>query len=83
MPPLHCFIVCNITILCAYRTSKDRCANIDAGVLLYHIERFPGIIILTTNHIDSIDKAFFRRLRFVIELNVPKRDLRIKLWKVS
>jgi len=56
---------------------------VDVGVLLYHIERFPGIIILTTNLIDNIDKAFFRRLRFVLPLDVPTRDLRAKLWKVS
>jgi len=64
-------------------TSTDRYANVDVGVLLYHIERFPGIIILTTNLIDNIDKAFFRRLRFVLPLDVPTRDLRAKLWKVN
>jgi len=53
------------------------------GVLLYHIERFPGIIILTTNLIDNIDKAFFRRLRYVLQLNVPSEKLRAKLWKVN
>ena len=63
-------------------TSTDRYANVDVGVLLYHIERFPGIIILTTNLIDNIDKAFFRRLRFVLPLDAPPRNLRARLWKV-
>ena len=64
-------------------TSTDRYANVDVGVLLYHIERFPGIIILTTNLIDNIDKAFFRRLRFVLQFDTPPFKLRTKMWRVS
>lgn len=64
-------------------TSTDRYANVDVGVLLYHIERFPGIIILTTNLIDNIDKAFFRRLRFVLHFDIPPFKLRVKMWRVS
>ncbi|XP_065889621.1 uncharacterized protein [Dysidea avara] len=63
-------------------TSTDRYANVDVGVLLYHIERFPGIVILTTNLIDNIDKAFFRRLKFVLLFEVPPRALRERLWKL-
>ncbi|KAL5457433.1 hypothetical protein EMCRGX_G034692 [Ephydatia muelleri] len=63
-------------------TSTDRYANVDVGVLLYHIERFPGIIILTTNLIDNIDKAFFRRLKFVLHFDVPPFKLRAKLWRL-
>ena len=67
-------------MLCS--TSTDRYANVDVGVLLYHIERFPGIVILTTNLIDNIDKAFFRRLKFVLLFEAPPRALRERLWKV-
>ena len=63
-------------------TSTDRYANVDVGVLLYHIERFPGIIILTTNLIDNMDKALFRRLKFVLCFNLPDQNLRTELWKV-
>ena len=63
-------------------TSTDRYANLDVGVLLYHIERFPGIVILTTNLIDNIDKAVFRRLKFVLLFDVPPPALRERLWKV-
>ena len=65
-----------------HSTSTDRYANMDVGVLLYHIERFPGIVILTTNLIDNIDKAFFRRLKFVLFFDIPPRALRAKLWRV-
>ena len=64
------------------RTSTDRYANVDVGVLLYHIERFPGIIFLTTNLIDNLDKAFFRRLKFVLAFDIPTYKLRSKMWKV-
>jgi SpoVK/Ycf46/Vps4 family AAA+-type ATPase len=63
-------------------TSTDRYANVDVGVLLYHIERYPGIVILTTNLIDNIDKAFFRRLKFILHFKSPSRPLRAKLWKL-
>ena len=63
-------------------TSTDRYANVDVGVLLYHIERFTGIIVLTTNLIDNIDKAFFRRLKFVLAFEVPNSKLRKRIWKV-
>ena len=66
-----------------HRTSTDRYANVDVGVLLYHIERFPGIIILTTNLIDNLDKAFFRRLRFVLAFDIPSYKLRAQMWKVQ
>ena len=65
-----------------HRTSTDRYANVDVGILLYHIERFPGIIILTTNLIDNLDKAFFRRLKFVLAFDIPPFKLRSKIWRV-
>ena len=70
-------------MFCVCSTSTDRYANVDVGVLLYHIERFPGIIILTTNLFENIDKAFFRRLRFILHLDVPPQRFRAKLWKVQ
>lgn len=69
-----------MALLCS--TSTDRYANVDVGVLLYHIERFPGIIILTTNLMDNMDKAFFRRLKFVLHFDCPSVKLRLQLWKV-
>jgi SpoVK/Ycf46/Vps4 family AAA+-type ATPase len=61
--------------------SSDRYANMDVGLLLYHIERFPGIVLLTTNLLDQIDEAFFRRLRFVVEFLAPDPAARHELWQ--
>jgi len=52
------------------------------GILLYHMERFPGIVVVTTNLIGNIDEAFFRRFRFVVEFTLPSVSLREKLWRV-
>ncbi|KAJ6241738.1 atpase [Anaeramoeba flamelloides] len=60
--------------------STDRYANIDVGLLLYHMEKFSGICILCTNIPEAIDKAFFRRMKFIVEFKLPNKDLRKKLW---
>ncbi len=49
------------------RDSHDRYANIEVSYLLQRIESFKGVVILTTNKRQSMDEAFVRRLRFVIE----------------
>jgi len=65
----------------AVSNSTDRYANIDVGLLLYNIERFPGLIILTTNLFKNIDEAFLRRMKFILEFDIPDRELREQLWK--
>jgi len=63
-------------------TSTDRYANVDVGLLLYHMEHFNGVIILCTNMVKDLDPAFFRRLKFVVEFGVPDATERLKLWKM-
>lgn len=63
-------------------SSTDRYANLDVGLLLYHLERFPGIVILTTNLMPTLDSAFHRRLRFMVEFPTPDVKLREKLWRI-
>ena len=78
---VNCHLLIYICLF-IYSSSTDRYANVDVGVLLYHIERFSGIIILTTNIIENMDKALFRRLKFVLHFDLPSAKLRAKLWKV-
>jgi SpoVK/Ycf46/Vps4 family AAA+-type ATPase len=47
--------------------SHDRYANIEVSYLLQRLEAFNGIAIFTSNARQTIDPAFLRRLRFVIE----------------
>ncbi|KAJ5074695.1 atpase [Anaeramoeba ignava] len=62
-------------------TSTDRYANIDTSLLLYHMERFKGIVILCTNSPDLIDSAFLRRMNYSIDFPMPEETLRLKLWR--
>jgi len=62
-------------------SATDRYANIDVNLLLHHMERFPGMVILTTNLIDNIDEAIFRRLKFILEFKKPDRSLRHQIWQ--
>ncbi|KAJ5071028.1 atpase [Anaeramoeba ignava] len=62
--------------------SVDRYANVDVGLLLYHMEQYNGIVILCTNKIDLIDPAFFRRMKYVVDFSLPSPSLREKLWKI-
>jgi SpoVK/Ycf46/Vps4 family AAA+-type ATPase len=47
--------------------SHDRYANLESSFLLDRIERFKGITILTTNMKASLDNAFMRRMRYVVQ----------------
>ncbi len=65
----------------AVESSNDRYANADVNILLQGIERYKGMVILTTNLIGNIDEAFFRRLKYNIEFTMPDESLRELLWK--
>jgi SpoVK/Ycf46/Vps4 family AAA+-type ATPase len=49
------------------KDAHDRYANIDRGDLLKRIEGYKGIAIMTSNPKDNLDKAFLRRVRFVMK----------------
>jgi SpoVK/Ycf46/Vps4 family AAA+-type ATPase len=49
------------------KDSHDRYANIEVSYLLQRIEEYQGIVILSTNNKDSIDRAFLRHFRYVVD----------------
>jgi SpoVK/Ycf46/Vps4 family AAA+-type ATPase len=53
------------------KDSHDRYANIEINYLLDRLEAFNGLAILATNLRSSLDPAFTRRLRYVVDL--PRR----------
>jgi len=61
--------------------SNDRYANLKTDVLLSLIEKNNTFAILTTNYLENIDEAFFRRFRYILEFEKPDKRMRIKLWK--
>lgn len=63
------------------RDAHDRYANLQTGYLLQRIESYPGIVILSTNLLGNIDKAFTRRFKFMIEYPFPDQAQRLQLWR--
>jgi SpoVK/Ycf46/Vps4 family AAA+-type ATPase len=61
--------------------SNDRFANMETNVLLQLIERYEGLVILTTNLKTSIDTAFERRLSFKINFPFPDAETRSTIWR--
>ena len=62
------------------KDAHDRYANIEVGYLLQKMEEYEGVAILTTNLRDSLDKAFVRRLRFIVEFPFPNYEQRYQIW---
>lgn len=50
--------------------------------LLQEIERFEGVLVLTTNRVDSLDPALDRRVTFRLELQPPDEAMRVALWQL-
>ncbi len=63
------------------KDSHDRYANIEVGYLLQRMEGYRGLAILTTNLKDSLDPAFLRRLRFVVQFPFPDAAQREEIWR--
>ncbi len=63
------------------KDSHDRYANIEVGYLLQRMEAYRGLAILTTNAKESLDTAFHRRLRFVVDFPFPDATLRAEIWR--
>ena len=62
------------------KDSHDRYANMEVSYLLQKMEEYRGLAILTSNLRDSLDSAFMRRLRFVIEFPFPSIEQRKDIW---
>jgi hypothetical protein len=63
------------------KDSHDRYANIEVNYLLQLMENYGGVAILATNRRQSVDRAFLRRLRFVVDFPFPNTDSRRRIWQ--
>jgi SpoVK/Ycf46/Vps4 family AAA+-type ATPase len=63
------------------RDSHDRYANVEVGYLLQRMEAYHGVAVLTTNMKASLDNAFLRRLRFIVEFPFPNAQQRSEIWR--
>ncbi|HLO86905.1 MAG TPA: ATP-binding protein [Nostocaceae cyanobacterium] len=63
------------------KDSHDRHANIEVGYLLQRMEAYRGLAILTTNLKSSLDQAFLRRIRFIVQFPFPDATQRAEIWQ--
>lgn len=61
-------------------TSTDRYANLETNFLLQRLESFEGILFVTTNAADRIDRAFHRRMDVVVDFGAPGPEERLAIW---
>lgn len=63
------------------KDSHDRYANIEINYLLQRMEAYRGLAILATNMKSALDKAFVRRLRFMLDFPFPGEADRKAIWQ--
>ncbi|MDX9724616.1 MAG: ATP-binding protein [Myxococcota bacterium] len=64
------------------KASNDRYSNMNVGVLLQLVEGYDGVVVLTTNLKQNIDKAFERRIMFKLNFPLPEAPQRERLWQI-
>lgn len=60
---------------------KDRYANMEVSYILQRIEQFDGVVVLATNFYNNIDKAFLRRMKYVLKYQSPDAEIRRSIWE--
>lgn len=62
--------------------ANDRYANLETNFLLQAVERFHGILLVTTNSAERIDGAFLRRLDVTIDFPAPDAAVRERILAI-
>jgi hypothetical protein len=63
------------------KSSNDRYANLETNYLLQRLENYHGIVVITTNAGQSIDRAFQRRMDIVVNFTSPQAEERLRIWQ--
>ena len=53
----------------------------EVSYLLQRVESYQGLAILTTNLKDDLDRAFLRRIRFIVQFPFPDLKQRAAIWQ--
>ncbi len=61
--------------------SVDKMHNQMQNIFLEQIERFEGVLVATTNFLQSFDGAFSRRFDYKIEFKKPDFAARLAIWR--
>jgi len=64
-------------------SSADKMHNQMQNIFLEQLEKFDGLLIATTNLLETIDSAFSRRFEYKIKFEKPSFKERKKLWQLK
>ncbi|WP_169779403.1 AAA family ATPase [Campylobacter curvus] len=62
-------------------SGAEKMHNQMQNIFLEQIERFEGVLIATTNFLQSLDSAFSRRFDYKIEFKKPDFKQRLAIWR--
>jgi hypothetical protein len=62
------------------QNANDRYANLETNYLLQRLERYGGVLVVTTNAAERIDGAFARRMDATLDFAAPDAATRHRLW---
>jgi SpoVK/Ycf46/Vps4 family AAA+-type ATPase len=62
--------------------ANDRYANLETNYLLQRLESFEGILVVTTNAGERIDRAFQRRMDIIVSFPPPDAGERWTIWQL-
>ena len=67
----------------SHNPGVERDNNQQTATLLRSIERFDGLVILTSNHVtgNNMDSAFARRIRHHVAFTAPDNSMRAEIWR--
>ena len=63
------------------KSANDRYSNQEVNLLLQEIERYDGVVILTTNLFGGLDDALKRRIQYRISFALPGQAERARIWE--
>lgn len=64
------------------KSANDRYANLETDYLLQKLENYQGIVIMTTNAPENVDKAFSRRMDMIVNFVAPQANERLRIWEL-
>lgn len=64
------------------KSSNDRYANLETNYLLQRLEHYQGIVLVTTNLGENIDRAFQRRMDVAVDFLPPGVEERWHIWRL-
>ncbi|MCK7496544.1 MAG: hypothetical protein MZW92_40755 [Comamonadaceae bacterium] len=64
------------------KSANDRYANLETNYLLQRLENYQGIVLVTTNLAENIDRAFQRRMDVVVPFFSPQAAERLRIFEL-